>query len=593
MISPMKKLLLAAKVSDRQQVLSILKGAGVVHVDPVDPESVKLPEGLSTEIDNCNKAITTLIQIEPPQNNKLIPPGTPSRLVEEVLEHAQAIPRLREHIASLNREIEAYTPWGDLGIQDIKELQNQGVNIRLFKGPVDNFNGLEAESVEKINEIAGIAYMAIAYRNEPVIPDSLIKVDLPEKDIYDLNDEISECRHKIDEHEEALSCLSLRLEDLEKHSMKLLNKKRYSEVETGVFVEDQIFVVSGWCPIDQVETLQKSFSEANVKAGMHFEDPDEDEIPPTLLKNAPWAQSIGPLYEFMGMTPSYREPDTSGTFLLMLSLFSAFLLADAGYGLIVFLALAAAYVPLTRRNVDKNALKLGMFLFGAVALYGLFTNTWFGEHFRLIDSYKFNPNSQEGMIFLQGLCFLIGVLHLSYGHIVKMMGRQRDISLLSEVGWIAFLWAMYGVICQLILKESFPYFMPGGWDWIINTFYVSAFLILVFTAPSWNIFASILAGIGAVLKNASSCFSDVVSYIRLWAVGMAGGKVAMAFNDIAAMVPFFLLKLPIYVLGHAINIILGVIAILAHGVRLNLLEFSNHLELEWSGRKYDPFREIK
>jgi V/A-type H+-transporting ATPase subunit I len=118
-------------------------------------------------------------------------------------------------------------------------------------------------------------------------------------------------------------------------------------------------------------------------------------------------------------------------------------------------------------------------------------------------------------------------------------------------------------------------------------------LILLFTAPSWNIFASIAAGIGAVLKNASACFSDIVSYIRLWAVGLAGGKVAMAFNDIAAMVPFFLLKLPVYVLGHAINIILGVIAILAHGVRLNLLEFSNHLELEWSGRKYDPFREIK
>jgi V/A-type H+-transporting ATPase subunit I len=434
MISPMKKLLLAAKISDRQEVLSLLKNAGVVHVDPVDPESVKLPEGLSAEIDNCNKAITTLLQVEPPQNNKLIPPGTPSRLVEEVLEHGQAIPRLREHIAHLKREIEAYVPWGDLGLKDIKELQSQGLNLKLLKGPLDNLEGLEAEAVQKINEIGGIAYVAVAYRNEAQIPESLIEVELPKKDIYDLNDEIAECRRKIEEHQEALSCLSLRLEDLEKHSVKLLNKKRHSEVETGVFVEDQIFVVSGWCPADQVENLQKAFAEAEVKAGMQFEDPEEDEIPPTLLKNASWAQSIAPLYEFMGMTPSYREPDTSGTFLLMLSLFSAFLLADAGYGFIVFLAIAAAYVPLTRRNVDKNALKLGMFLFGAVAIYGLLTNTWFGENFRLIDSYKFNPNSQEGMIFLQGICFLIGVLHLTYGHIMKMLRQKPDISLLSEVG---------------------------------------------------------------------------------------------------------------------------------------------------------------
>jgi V/A-type H+-transporting ATPase subunit I len=137
-------------------------------------------------------------------------------------------------------------------------------------------------------------------------------------------------------------------------------------------------------------------------------------------------------------------------------------------------------------------------------------------------------------------------------------------------------------------------------EWVGPFFQVSLFLILVFTNPSWNIFKSILSGLGAIAQNASACFSDIVSYIRLWAVGLAGGKVAGAFNNIAEMIPstmfmvpgiFF--KVPVLVAGHAINIILGVIAILAHGVRLNLLEFSNHLELDWSGREYDPYKEIK
>jgi V/A-type H+-transporting ATPase subunit I len=124
-------------------------------------------------------------------------------------------------------------------------------------------------------------------------------------------------------------------------------------------------------------------------------------------------------------------------------------------------------------------------------------------------------------------------------------------------------------------------------------FKVSGVLILLFSANEGGIFARLGAGFGAILQNASACFSDIVSYIRLWAVGLAGGKVAMAFNAIAAMVPWFVVKVPIYVFGHGINIILGVIAVLAHGVRLNLLEFSNHLELEWAGRKYDPFKEIR
>lgn len=589
MISPMKKLLLAAKVSDREKILAMLQSAEVVHVDPVDPQSVRLPEGLSTEIDNCTKAIALLEQVTPPENNKLVPPGTPSRLVEEILEHERAIPAIREQLAALKREVEALAPWGQLGLEDVKFLQQHGLNFRFFKGPVAQIDGIEAEAVAVIQQIDGIAYLVAASRSEIEVSDSFIEIETPSRDVNTIDNEMVVLERKIEEHEEALSCFSLRLEDLKKHYTKLLNRKNFSEVETGVFVEDAIFVLSGWCPEDNIEELGKSFENAGLKVGLHFEDPAEEEVPPTHLKNASWAQSIAPLYEFMGVTPSYNEPDTSGMFLIMLTVFSAFLLADAGYGLVVFLLVAAAYLPLVQKGVDKKALRLVLFLFGGVSIYGLLTNTWFGETYHLIDSHKFDPNSQDGMVFLQGICFLMGVVHLSVGHIIKAMKKKIDITILSEVGWIMFLWAMYGVICSLILKQDFV--MPGSW--IIPLFKGSAVLILLFTAPSWNIFSSIAAGFGAILQNASACFSDIVSYIRLWAVGLAGGKVAMAFNDIAAMIPFFFLKLPVYVLGHSINIILGVIAILAHGVRLNLLEFSNHLELEWAGRKYDPFKEIK
>lgn len=589
MISPMKKLLLAARISDREKVLELLKSVEAVHVEPVDPASVKLPDGLNLELENCSRVIAILEQVQPPENTKLVTPGTPSRLVEEVLGHAKAIPELKEKLVQLRREIEELTPWGQLGLNDIKYLLENGVSVKLFKGPVDEVNQIQANARTLINQEAGIAFVVAASASGIDAPSSFSEVSIPTRDVNSIDTEMVNFERLIEEHQEAISCASLRLEDLRKHYLKLLNKKQHSEVSTGVHHEDVIFVLSGWCPADKADELGSAFEEEGIHVGLEFSEPGPDEVPPTQLKNSPWAQSIAPLYEFMGMTPSYHEADISGMFLIMLSVFSAFLLADAGYGLIVFIALALAYVPLVKKGVDKNALKLGLFLFGGVSIYGLLTNTWFGENYRLFSGYTFDPNTQDGTIFLQGICFLMGTVHLSVGHLYKALRRKIDITILSEIGWVAFLWGMYGVICSLILKQDF--LMPSSW--IMPLFKASGVLILLFSVNEGGIFARIGAGFGAILQNASACFSDIVSYIRLWAVGLAGGKVAMAFNDIAAMLPMFVLKVPVYVFGHAINIILGVIAVLAHGVRLNLLEFSNHLELEWAGRKYDPFKEIR
>ncbi|GAB4278064.1 MAG: V-type ATP synthase subunit I [Candidatus Rifleibacteriota bacterium] len=589
MISKMKKLLLAARNSEREKVLSLLKLAEAVHIEPVDPASVKLPPGLSTEIDNCAKAISILEQIDAPENNKLVPPGTPSRLVEEILGHYRVIPELREKLNNLRREVESLSPWGQLGLDDIKYLQENGIDFKFLRGPLDKADEIEADAYTLVRAENDLGFFVAASKTEVKASDAFVEIDTPARDVNAIDNEMVTLERKIEEHEDALACYILRLEDLRKHYLRLLNKKRYSEVESGAYIDESIFVINGWIPEDSVDRLQKAFDEAGLQVGMQVEDPAEEDSPPTLLKNPSWAQAIEPLYEFMGVTPSYNEPDTSGLFLIMLSIFSAFLLADAGYGLLVFIIAAAAYFPLVKKGFDQKALKLGLFIFGAVSVYGLLTNTWFGETYKLFGNYDFDPNTQDGMVLLQGICFLMGVMHLTIGHVIKALRKKIDITILSEVGWIMFLWAMYGVVCSLILKQDFV--MPG--TWIMPLFKASAVLILLFTAPSWNIFASIGAGLGAILQNASACFSDIVSYIRLWAVGLAGGKVAGAFNNIAAMIPFFFFKLPVYILGHAINIILGVIAILAHGVRLNLLEFSNHLELEWAGRKYDPYKEIK
>ena len=96
-------------------------------------------------------------------------------------------------------------------------------------------------------------------------------------------------------------------------------------------------------------------------------------------------------------------------------------------------------------------------------------------------------------------------------------------------------------------------------------------------------------GLGAVALSAAAFLSDIISYIRLWAVGLAGGILAASFNELARPLPL-LFAVIILVVAHFMNIALCLVAVFAHGVRLNLLEFSNHVGMEWSGREYEPFR---
>ncbi|HAE40608.1 MAG TPA: hypothetical protein DCG57_18540 [Candidatus Riflebacteria bacterium] len=588
MINPMKKLLLAARTSDRQAVLEELREAEIVHVDPVIAEKVVVPSTLNESIENTRKVIALLQQLNPDLKGKLATPGTPSRLIEEALTHEKVIPEQRDKVLALRQELEETAAWGNLGLKDITWLEENGLKIDFYRGPATDSAEIAAEFVVEITQVGDNSLFMTASRYPAGVSEKFARVARPSREIEAITAEINVCQKIISEQEHALACIAMRLPDIEAYYTKLLNRKRFTEVENGVHGEEEIFVLTGWCPIDKIADLKTSFEEAELPIALDFSDPAEDEIPPTSLKNTPWASSIQPLYDFMGMVPSYNEPDTSGLFLSMLTVFAAFLVADAGYGLVVVIALLAAYKPLVNRGADRNFLHLGLFLFGGIAVYGLLTNTWFGETWHLFSRYDFDPNSKSGTIILQGICFLMGVSHLTVAHVMKMRRRRRDLSLLSDVGWIVFLWAMYGVICKLILKE--PFVLP--FEFIMPMFKISAVLILLFTAPSLNPLKCIPAGIGAVLQNASNCFSDIVSYIRLWAVGLAGSKVAGAFNNIAEMLPM-LMKIPVYIAGHGINMILGIIAILAHGVRLNLLEFSNHLELEWSGRKYDPFKEIK
>ena len=240
-----------------------------------------------------------------------------------------------------------------------------------------------------------------------------------------------------------------------------------------------------------------------------------------------------------------------------------------------------------KRNADTSPILLGYVLSSTAILWGILTGTFFGT--ALFKGIKPILPWLTDIKNLQILCFTIGAIHLTIAHVWRLILKMPDLTgVLSEIGWIVILWGMYFLANIMIVGSDFLSFgqclliIAGG------AFAVIIDIVKQARDVGVNLILLVFSVIGA--------FTDVVSYIRLFAVGFAGVAVADAFNHMALDVGFqnigtaILAGLILIFVHLFLNLALCLLGVLVHGVRLNVLEFSSHLNMEWSGIKYDPFR---
>ena len=196
---------------------------------------------------------------------------------------------------------------------------------------------------------------------------------------------------------------------------------------------------------------------------------------------------------------------------------------------------------------------------------------------------------------LMKFCFMIGTVHISLACLINVVRKipKKDFSFVADIGWLIDTCLLYLLVLYLVIGEDAPLTL------IASGVGVGFVLVCLFgaQAPGVPFGKGVKASLGGFFTNflnTVSCFSNIMSYIRLFAVGMASLAIAQSFNDMAEPL-LHSLALPagilILIIGHLINIVMGLLSVVVHGVRLNVLEFSNQLGMEWSGYKYDPFRE--
>jgi V/A-type H+-transporting ATPase subunit I len=310
-------------------------------------------------------------------------------------------------------------------------------------------------------------------------------------------------------------------------------------------------------------------------------DPDEA---PTLVRNPRWVRPIEPLFGFLGVVPAYGHVDISVPFLAFFGLFFAMIVGDAGYGLL-FLALTE-WGARRAKAPPRRVVALMRLLSVATVGWGLLSGNVFG--IAVLPSalawFRLDWLTVERNVI--GLTFAIGATHLTLAHLWNAVRYANRLRALAELGWVATTWTMYLLARQLVLGDPFP---AAAWP----VFGVGVALILAFTTP-WRRLRREWFGHAVLPLSLVNNFVDVVSYVRLFAVGAATFAVAGAFNELAAGIGLEgpiggVLTALVLFFGHALNVLLAAMGVLVHGVRLNTLEFAGHLGLPWTGHAYRPF----
>jgi V/A-type H+-transporting ATPase subunit I len=592
MIVPMKKITLLISAVSRQSALNKCRMLGVLHIRHIQPPQGEEIDQINQKMGDTDKVLTILESVDSEVTRKSSKADA-SDTVTHILETLSKLNSLKSELEEKQNLAQWFELWGDISPESVSALRKNGVFIRFYLG---NHAGLKKipgdKKIRVVKEIGSAVLLTLFSESEDerldfkeeTLPD--IEPDLLRKEIRKIEKEISHLSKE-------LKSSAAIIDRIREFRNSLKKKLEMSQALNGMGEAEGFVYLQGFCPVDNVPDL-KQYAE---KEGWGYvvQDPDEPAEVPTLLRNPKPIRIINPLFKFMGTFPGYEEKDISAWFLIFLSLFYAILIGDAGYGLI-FLGLTFLAQKKIGRSVPSEAFKLIYVMSGATVIWGIITGTWFGYEqiadlpvfksgvIKAIDSFA-EDNSQLMMY----ICFIIGIIHLSLAHLINFFNLINSLRAIGEIGWICILWSIFFLISTLVIGKPMPVItLP-----LLGT---GILLALVFS----NYQKNILKGIGETSfelpLSVISSFSDLMSYLRLFAVGFASVQVASSFNNIAIgtgidnILKGFIAAI-VLLFGHSLNIVLGLMAVLVHGVRLNMLEFSGHLRQQWSGREYKPFRE--
>jgi len=605
MIVPMKHVSILSVAAEKLNTIKMIRELGVMHLSYQESETPEFRQARH-EYDEIQLAENILKNLHKPLTpsaslahvNVFIYDDI-SETIAETLPHVKgdmhdkiraviALDARRRKICDqlfkLKAECSLYKPFGEFDISLPQRLTDSGVPVQLFRYSRHSKVELDkALMIKSFGERDDFSYGVLFGDGE--LPEGCELLPPPPAMLPDMENRFAEAQARIAYITERLRVASEKI-DLAPAIEQLHELCCFIAAHDSMKTNGTVVWISGWMPVESEEGILAVAK--NSCWGILIRDPEEGEQVPTLLRPLPGFKPMQSLFSALGINPAYNEADVSVPFFCFFSIFFAMLVGDGGYGVLILLL--TIYFARKFKKAPRSPFILLTVFSLATIIWGVLSNTWFGCHPHLID----NPVSEwfnapgKGNSNMMLVCFTLGVIHLSIARIWNAISLFPNTKFLAEVGWVGIIWFMY------FTAGSVVGVLPAPGIVMKCILGLSVLMIACFMLKKEELKTE-GANLGMLPLNIISCLGDIISYVRLFAVGLASVKVAENFNEMALGLDMpFILKLPcmiiILLLGHSLNFAMAGLSVLVHAVRLNTLEFSNHKGITWSGYAFTPFK---
>ncbi|MGC9362040.1 MAG: V-type ATP synthase subunit I [Candidatus Syntrophosphaera sp.] len=589
MIEKMRKYSFVLYHRDYEDFLGELQQLGVVHIiKNTDEKTDSIIRNLE-EIEEYAQTIEYLKKLKS-EEEKGSTNLTPRMLFNKIDAARDELNDLERHAEVLRKQIRDLSPWGHFDYELEEKIEEHGIRVDFFTCLKNHFKPEweEDHAVKTIAEENGVVYFVVFHTGES-----------PELEA----DTFSFHHHTLQELETRLASQEEKIEDIREYlnnsaplAIEMFEKaiedlSQTCEYETAALqatseADDHVKVLSGWIPARLEKNLKEFLEEQGV---IHFSsNATAQENPPIKLKNGWFARFFEPISK-MYMLPYYNEFDLTPFFAPFFMLFFGFCNADVIYG-VILIALALFLRWKIKKPAIKSMMMLVVFFGVASIIMGWVTGTALGFDLKktaLDDAIIIRNNDQ-----IFNFALLLGVIQILYGVMIKAFKQARQGGFkyfLTPLGTFFFLMALsvYGAgMLKVDVSSIQPYAKYPLWAGLA--------LMMLFNNPKKNPLINILSGLWLLYNVVTGFFGDILSYIRLFALGVSSAILGFVVNSIgqqfltikyAGPVIFFVFM----VFGHALNIALGALSGFVHPLRLTFVEFFKNAGFNGPGMEYKPF----
>ena len=606
MIEKMQMLHIVASASGKEEMLKDLREMGLLHLAEKQSASRELNE----EFQTLSKESNALNEYADPKAKEkkagVLSDSEFEKMYRGVRDAIEKKESLNQAIGAANTELDRISAWGDFSPEEVKALKNEGFDLHFYRMGSKEFQDAVNDENIRLIRLAPVDKMdtvAVFGTLPPEIPAT--EFMLPEHSASELKKQIEDGRKAIAECDETLKAASIYEASFDDQMVKLQNRMNFSAAGNTAQSDEDFVWISGYIPEADMDKFKAAAAEKSIAWAVE-DVSEEDEHIPTKVKYNKVSRLIKPVFDILGILPGYREQDISLWFFLFFTLFFAMIIGDGGYGVLILLGTIVLHVK--QKKVTTVSFLLYV-LSIATVIWGALTGTWFGMEsamkvpflkalvFPSIATYPeyFGLTANDSQNAIMKFSFSIGAVQMALGSILAIKKKlpEKDLSWVADAGWTVAIIAMYLLALNLVIHEDIdlkPVFTLIG---------IAFVLVVLFggMSPDKSFGDGLKAGLGGAFTqflNTISCFGNVMSYIRLFAVGMAGVAISQSFNGIAAGMhgPMMIVGVVVVLVGHALNIVMCFLSVVVHGVRLNVLEFSGQAGLEWTGVPYEPFKKV-